>query len=161
MPSFDVVSKVDNQEVVNAIDQVQRELANRYDFKGAKASVELKENLIIVLADDQMKLKAMQDMIRQRLAKRGVSLLSVVFEDPTPAGGDMSRQEVKVKEGLSSDELKRLNKVIKESKLKVQSQIQGDQLRITGKKKDDLQGVIAHLRSTIQDLDLQFINFRD
>ena len=161
MPSFDVVSKVEMQEVLNAVDQTKREIATRYDFRTSKASLEVLEEVITVLADDKMKLTALQEILRQKLAKRGVSLRSVVFEDPQAAGGDMVRQLVKVKQGLSAEELKRLVKIIKDQKFKVTAAIQGDQLRVTGKKRDDLQEVIALLRRTVTDLELQFINFRE
>lgn len=163
MPSFDVVSKVDMQEVKNAVDQVSRELNQRYDFKGSKSSVELREaeSRIVVVADDNMKLTAIQEIMRQKLAKRGVSLKSVEFKPETKAGGDTLRQEIDVKQGMSEEQLKKVNKVVKESKIKVTSQIQGDQVRVTGKKRDDLQDVIAVLKSEIKDIDLQFTNFRE
>ena len=163
MPSFDVVVSVNAQEVVNAVDQVTREYTTRFDFKGSKASVELKakEQEIIVLADDDMKLKALQEMIKQKLAKRGVSLKSVVFEAETQAGGSMLRQLVKIKQSLSSEELKRLSKSVKDSKIKVAASIQGEQLRVTGKNRDDLQTCIQYLKDNAADLDLQFTNFRE
>lgn len=162
MPSFDVVSEVNVQEVRNAVDQVDREIGTRYDFKGSKASIEFQdESIIILVADDQMKLSAMQELLRQKLAKRGVSVRSMEFKDPQAAGGDTLRQEVLVKQGLKEEDLKRLNKQIKGLGLKVSSQIQGDQLRVTGKKRDDLQAVIAGLREQVKDIELQFTNFRD
>ncbi|MCB0318668.1 MAG: YajQ family cyclic di-GMP-binding protein [Bdellovibrionales bacterium] len=161
MPSFDVVSAVDMQEVKNAVDQVQRELANRYDFKGSKASIELKDALIIILSDDEMKHKALQEVLKQKLAKRNVSLKSVEFKETEKAGGDMLRQEVTVKESLSEEELKKLNKLIKNEKLKVSVSIQGDQLRIAHKQRDMLQDTINFLKEKASDLPLQFTNFRD
>jgi uncharacterized protein YajQ (UPF0234 family) len=163
MPSFDCVSKVNPQEVKNAVDQVDREIATRFDFKGSKSTIELKEKeqMIIIVADDKMKLAAVQDILRQKLAKRGVSLKSTEWKDAQPAGSDTLRQEVVIKQGLSTEELKKLNKLIKDLKLKVTSQIQDDQLRVTGKKRDDLQDVMAQLRVQAADLELQFINFRD
>ena len=162
MPSFDVVSKVELQEVKNAIDQTMREIGTRYDFKGSKSSVELKEEtLMVLMADDDMKLRAVQDILRTKLAKRGVSLKSVEFKDATKAGGDMLRQEIVIKQGLGDEDLKKINKAIKEQKAKVTSQIQGNQVRVTGKKRDDLQEVIAHLRSSMSQLELQSVNFRD
>ena len=155
MPTFDVVSLVNNQEVKNAVDQVQREIAQRYDFKNSKSAVALKDIATIEIV------AALQDLLRQKLAKRGVSPKSAKFNDPVKASGDSLRQEVKVKQGLTDDELKRLNKLIKEQKTKVNSQIQGDQLRVSGKKRDDLQAVIAALRAAVTDIDLQFVNFRD
>jgi len=163
MPSFDVVSEANLQEVKNAVDQVDREISTRFDFRGAKSSITLDEAklLVVLLGDDKMKLAALQELLRQRLAKRGVSLKLVEFKDESEAAGGMLRQEVVIKQGLGEVDLKRLNKLIKESKLKVTSQIQGNQLRVTGKKRDDLQTVIAALKRDVQDLELQFTNFRD
>ena len=163
MPSFDVVSKVDTQEVKNAVDQTQREIKTRYDFKDAKATVELneKEGVINLHGPDKLRMSALEEIIRQKLSKRGVSLKSITFEEAQPAGGDTLRQKITVKQGLSDEERKRINKFIKDTKLKVTSQIQGDQVRITGKSRDDLQTTIAQMRAKISDLDLQFINFRD
>jgi uncharacterized protein YajQ (UPF0234 family) len=161
MPSFDIVSTVDMQEVKNAVNQVQREITTRYDFRGSKAEIALEENLIKVLADDQMKLSAIQDLVGQKLGKRGVSLKLIEFKEAQKAGGDMLKQEILVKQGLEDKELKKINKEVKGMKAKVTCQIQGDQLRVTGKKRDDLQGVISHLENSIEDMDLQFINFRD
>jgi uncharacterized protein YajQ (UPF0234 family) len=163
MPSFDVVSKVDMQEVKNAVDQVHREVSARYDLKDTGIEVELKEKegQIIIKAPDKMKLGAALDVSKQKLSKRGVSLKSVTIEDPQPAGGDFLRQVVLVKQALTEDERKKINKLIKDLKLKVTSQIQGDQVRVTGKNRDDLQTAIASLRNQLTDLDLQFINFRD
>ena len=161
MPSFDVVSKVNMQEVTNAVDQTRREILTRYDLKGTKAAVELKPDLIELTADDEMKLRAVQEILKQKLSKRGISLKSVTFEEPQTAAGDTRRQEVKVRQALTTDELRDLNKIIKQGKFKVTAQIQADQLRVSGKKKDDLQAVIALLREQVQDIDLQFVNFRD
>jgi len=163
MPSFDVVSKVNIQEVKNAVDQTQREIQTRYDFKDAKATVELneKEGVINLHGPDKLRMSALEEIIKQKLSKRGVSLKSVTFEDVQPAGGDTLRQKIIVKQGLSDEERKRINKFIKDTKLKVTSQIQGDQVRVSGKNRDDLQTAIAQMRSKISDLDLQFINFRD
>lgn len=163
MPSFDVVSKVNIQEVKNAVDQAQREIQQRYDFKGSNATIELneKEHVITVCGPDKMKMTALEEILKQKLSKRNVSLKSVTFEEPQPAGGDTYRQKATVKQGLSEEERKRINKVIKDTKLKVTSQIQGDQVRVTGKNRDDLQIAIGQIRSSVSDLDLQFTNFRD
>jgi uncharacterized protein YajQ (UPF0234 family) len=163
MPSFDVVSQVNMQEVKNAVDQASREIGTRYDFKDTLATLELKEKegVILIHSTDTLRMNAIQEILKQKLSKRGVSLRSVTFEEPQPAGGDTLRQTVTVKQSLSEDERKRINKLIKESKLKITSQIQGDQVRVTGKKRDDLQTAIAHLRATVTDIDLQFTNFRD
>jgi uncharacterized protein YajQ (UPF0234 family) len=163
MPSFDVISKVNIQEVKNAVDQTQREIQTRYDFKDANATVELneKEGVIGLHGPDKLRMSSMEEIIKQKLAKRGVSLKSVTFEETVPAGGDTLRQKITVKQSLSDDERKKINKFIKDQKLKVTSQIQGDQVRVTGKNRDDLQATIAQLRAKMSDLDLQFINFRD
>jgi uncharacterized protein YajQ (UPF0234 family) len=163
MPSFDVVSEVNKQEVKNAVDQTTREIQTRYDFKDSKATVELneKDSVITLHAPDKLKMGALEEILRQKLSKRGVSLKSVKFEGSQPAGGDTLRQLVTIKQGLSEDERKRVTKMIKEAKLKVTAQIQGDQVRVTGKQRDDLQTAIAKLKTSITDIELQFINFRD
>ena len=161
MPTFDVVSEVEMPEVENAVDQVRREIETRYDFKGSKSKLEIKEELVEILADDQMKLNAIQDIFKLKLAKRKINLKSVEFLEPQKAGGDMLRQEVKVKQGLNKEELKRLTKLIKSKKLKVSPTIQEDKLRISGKKRDDLQEVMAILKAEVEDLALDFNNFRD
>lgn len=161
MPSFDIVSHADMQEVQNALDHLRREIGTRYDFKGSKSSAELLESTIVLVADEKLRLHAMQEILKQKLAKRGVSLGLVEFKDAKEAGGDTLRQEVLVKQGLNQDELKTINKSIKDLKLKVTSQIQGDQLRVSGKKKDDLQTAIAALKAQHNKLALQFVNFRD
>ena len=163
MPSFDVVSQVNMQEVKNAVDQTSREIAQRYDFKDSKATIELKEKegVISLHGPDKLRMSAMEEILKQKLSKRGVSLKSVTFEEAQPAGGDTLKQTVTVKQSLTDEEKKRINKLIKDSKLKVASQIQGDQVRVTGKKRDDLQTAIAQLRASASDLDLQFTNFRE
>lgn len=162
MPSFDVVSQVNMMEVRNAVEHVRKEISTRYDFKGSKSSVDLEqETHIQLLADDKMKLSAIQELLKQKLAKRGVSPRAVEFKDPVPASGDSLRQEVLIKQGLKEEDLKRINKLIKAKGFKVTSQIQGEQLRVSGKKRDDLQAVIASLRQEVNDLELQFVNFRD
>ncbi|MGA1192690.1 MAG: YajQ family cyclic di-GMP-binding protein [Bdellovibrionota bacterium] len=161
MPSFDVVSEADQHEIRNAVDQAEREMQTRYDFKGSKASLTQNEFEITILADDRMRLKAIVDILMAKLAKRNVSLKLLDFQEARPAGGDMLRQIVTVKNGLQDEELRELVKLIKSKKMKVQSQIQGEQLRVTGKKRDDLQSVMAVLREEASDLELQFTNFRD
>ena len=163
MPSFDVVSQVNMQEVKNAVDQVSREIAQRYDFKDSNATIELneKDGSILLHGPDKLRMSAMEEVLRQKLSKRGVSLKSVTFNEAQPAGGDTLKQTVTVKQSLNDEEKKRINKLIKETKLKVTSQIQGDQVRVTGKKRDDLQAAIAQLRASASDLDLQFTNFRE
>ena len=145
------------------MEQVRKEITTRFDLKDTKCSIEYqeKEGLIVLVGDDGLKLKSVSDLTAQKLAKRGVSLKSVEFAEAAPAGGDTVRQEVKIKQALTSEELKRLSKHIKESGIKVSAQIQGDQLRVSSKKKDDLQTAIASLRASITDLSLQFGNFRE
>jgi len=162
MPSFDAVSKVDLQEVKNALDQVQREITQRYDFKGTKASIELKDDKqITIIADDKMRLNSLQEMLKLKMSKRGVSHKLLKFNDPVPAASDTLRQVVDVKDGLTDEELKKLSKLIKASGLKVSAQIQAQQLRVIGKKRDDLQTAIAYLTKEAADLELQFNNFRE
>ena len=163
MPSFDVVSSVDIQEVRNAVLQTNKEISTRYDLKDSKSSVEFDEKASILLIDasDPMTMESITRLLAEKLAKRSVSLKSVEFGEGKAAGGDRIRKEVKIKQGLDDKELKSINKLIKDQKLKVTSSIQGDQLRVTGKKRDDLQAVIGILKSNIADKDLQFVNFRD
>lgn len=163
MPSFDVVSEVDIQEVKNAINQASKEVETRYDFRGSSSKIEFneKESEIVLDTTDEMKVGAMRDLLSQKLSKRGVSLKSCEFGPPEKAGGDRVKLRIKIKQGLSDDELKKVNKSIKNTKVKVNAQIQGNQIRVTGKKRDDLQEIIAHLKSDMDSLSLQFINFRD
>ena len=161
MPSFDVVSKVDMQEVDNAVNQTKREIENRYDFRGSKSKVELDNDSITITADDDMKLKAMQEILSQKCSKRGVSVRSLDFKEPEKAGGMMLRQKIMIKQGISQDDGRLIVKTIKDAGLKkIQAQIQQDQVRVTGPKRDDLQAVIQLLKENIK-LDLQFVNFKD
>ena len=160
MPSFDIVSKVDMQEVDNAVNQVKKEITQRYDFKGTKSEIELKDDAITVLADDDYKLKAIIDIIQSKMLKRNISLKSLDYGKEEPASGSMIRQVITIRQGIATEKGKEINKIIKETKMKVQSQIQGDQVRVTGKKIDDLQEVIQLLKGKDLDIDLQFINMR-
>lgn len=162
MPSFDVVSQVDTQEVDNAVNQARKEINTRYDFRGSKCKIDLEENTITLHADDKMKLEAMQGMLREKMAKRGISARSLEFKEADDATGGTYRQIVTVKQGIEQEEGRKIVKLIKDEKLKkVQAQIQQDQVRVTGAKRDDLQGVIALLKEKVTNLDLQFVNFRD
>ena len=161
MPSFDIVSQVNQQEVKNAIEQANKEIANRYDFKGSDARIEQKELELSVFADDDFKLGQVMDVLRGRLAKRAVD---VRYLDPgtvEKVSGDKVKQPVKIRNGIAQDKAKTMVKLIKDSKLKVAASIQGDAVRISGAKKDDLQAAIQLVRTSITDLPLQFINFRD
>ncbi len=161
MPSFDIVSKTDLAEVDNALAGVTREIAQRFDFKGAKCSVERKDASITVLADDDAKLRQMHELLRVHFTRRSVDPKALDFKTVEKAAGNTVRQEVVVKQGIDKDLAKRLVKEIKDSKIKVQAAIQGDELRVTGKKRDELQETIALVRKLDIQQPLQFINFRD
>lgn len=161
MPSFDVVSKIDFQEVDNALQQTMKEVGTRYDFKGSKAKVERKDEALHLSAEDEYKLGQMLDLLNQRLVKRGVELKALDVGKVENATGNSVRQQIKVKVGVNVEVGKQVNKFIKDSGLKVQSAIQGDQLRVTGKNRDDLQSAIAALRGQDFNLPLQYVNFRD
>ncbi len=158
--SFDIVSKVDMQEVTNSIHQAQKEIEQRFDFKNSKSSIELQDEKIILISDDDFKLRNVVDILESKLVKRGVSLKALEYGKVQPAAGDTVRQEVSLLQGISQDKGKVINKIIKDSKLKVSSSIQGDQVRVTGKNKDDLQAVIALLRKEDLGIELQFTNYR-
>ncbi|MFM7620227.1 MAG: YajQ family cyclic di-GMP-binding protein [Alphaproteobacteria bacterium] len=163
MPSFDVVSKINLQEIDNAVNTVLRELTNRYDFKGSIFSVELKtkDNQIILTADSDYKLSAIQESLKASVTKRGIDARALDFQKEQPASGQSLRQEIKLRNGIEQEIAKEIVKDIKQSKLKVQASIKGDELRIDGKKKDDLQEVIAFLKKSDYKIPLQFINFRE
>ncbi|MES2961378.1 MAG: YajQ family cyclic di-GMP-binding protein [Pseudomonadota bacterium] len=163
MPSFDVVSKIDMQEMDNAVNSVLRELTNRYDFKGVKFSVELKgkENIINLAAEDEFRLGQIRDSLKVFCVKRGIDPRALDFQKEEKAGGNSSRQEVKLKNGIEQEIAKKIVKQIKDAKLKIQASIKGEEVRIDGKKRDDLQEAIAFLRAGTYEVPLQFINFRD
>jgi cyclic-di-GMP-binding protein len=163
MPSFDIVSKIDMQEIDNAVNSVLRELKNRYDFKGAifEIVVDSKENKINVHAEDQYKLGQIADSLKVFATKRGIDVKSLEFEEVQKAGGQSLRQAVKIKQGIDSENAKKITKYIKDKKLKVQASIRGEEVRVEGKKRDDLQDVMSELKNFSLDLPLQFINFRD
>lgn len=160
MPSFDIVSKVDMQEVDNAINQTVKEIAQRYDFKGSKSEVTLEKESIKVLADDDFKLKAVIDILQSKFVKRNISPKALQYGKAEQASGGMVRQVITLQVGISKEKAKEIGQVIKETKLKVQSQIQDDQVRVTGKNIDDLQEVIRVLKGKDLDIDMQFVNFR-
>ncbi len=161
MPSFDIVSQVDMQEVRNAVDQASRELINRYDFKGTSTTVNLSDEGITVESSADGRLEAAVDVLKTKLVKRSVSLKSIAGGEPKEIGGGRYKAVFTLNEGIAQDAAKDLTKDIKEMKLKVQVQIQGDQLRVSGKKRDDLQNVIAAVKAMDFKLPLQYINFRD
>ncbi|MBX2848291.1 MAG: YajQ family cyclic di-GMP-binding protein [Acidiferrobacterales bacterium] len=161
MPSFDVVSEIDKPELANAINQTNRELATRFDFKGTDARVEQVENQIIMFADNEFQIKQAVDVLCNKLSKRGVDLACLEYRKIEEIGGGKARQIIGLKEGISSELGRKLVKQIKDEKIKVQTAIQGDQLRISGKKRDDLQNVIAFLKQSDLGIPVQFNNFRD
>lgn len=160
MPSFDVVSEVDLQEVRNAVDQANREVGTRYDFKGVDAKFEQTEADIKLTAEVEFQLNQMMDILRQKLVKRKVDIASMDIKEPETTL-NAARQHVLIKQGIDTDTAKKIVKNIKGSKIKVQAQIQGEQVRVSGKKRDDLQQVIALLKESDYGLPLQFSNFRD
>lgn len=161
MPSFDVVSRVDMQEIDNAVNQSKKEIETRYDFRGGKCGIELEKESLTLTADDKMKLSAVVDILKQKVVKRGVGVRALDFKDPEDASLGSLRQKVLIRQGISQDDGKKIVKIIKDAKLpKIQAQIQQDQVRVTGPKKDSLQEVIALLKDKIE-LELQFVNFKD
>ncbi|PCJ68536.1 MAG: YajQ family cyclic di-GMP-binding protein [Rhodobiaceae bacterium] len=161
MPSFDVVSKTDMAEVENAIQNVTREIAQRYDFKGSKSTVTIEESEITINADDDLKLKQIHEILQGHLSRRKVEPGVLDYKTVEQAAGQSVRQKVSIKQGIEKDLAKKLVKEIKATKAKVQVAIQGDELRVTGKKRDDLQEVIAFLKEKGGEQPLQFENFRD
>ena len=161
MPSFDIVSKTDMAEVANAINGMAREISTRFDFKGSKSTVELKDGTITLNADDELKLKQMHELLKQYLTRRKVDAGALDFKPAEKASGGAVRQTVVVRQGIEQEIAKRIVKEVKGTKLKVQVAIQGDTLRVTGKKRDDLQEAIAFVRGLKIELPLQYINFRD
>ena len=160
MPSFDIVSKVEMQEVDNAVNQTVKEIAQRYDFKGSKCEVTLEKESLKVLADDDFRLKSIIDILQSKFIKRGISVKALQYGKAESASSGMVRQVITIQQGISKEKGKEINAVIKETKLKVQSQIQDDQVRVTGKNIDDLQEAIRILKGKELDVEMQFINFR-
>jgi len=161
VPSFDIVSQVDRQEVKNAVDQTNKEVGNRFDFKGSDARVEQAELLLTVFADDDFKLGQVTDVLRGRLAKRNIDVRCLELGTAEKISGDKLKRPITVKVGVPQDKGKQIQKLIKDAKLKVAASIQGDAVRISGAKKDELQAAIQLVRKSVADLPLQFINFRD
>ena len=158
--SFDVVSDFDQQELVNALDQVRREIATRYDFKGSKVEIELGKEVITLHADDEYRAGAVKDLIQSKAVRRNLSLKIFDWGKLEPASGGTVRQEIKLVHGLTSEQAKELSKLIREEFPKTKPVIQGDAVRVSGKSRDDLQAVIAHLRGLDYPVALQFINYR-
>jgi len=160
MPSFDIVSEINAHEVANALDQASREVSTRFDFKGTNAKFELKDLVITLSAQADFQLKQMMDILRLKLSKRGVDVMCMKIDDPVITGST-AKQIVTLREGIDAELGKKVQRLIKDSKLKVQAAIQDKQVRVTGKSRDDLQEVIAMVRKANLDLPTQFTNFRD
>ncbi|MHB1682478.1 MAG: YajQ family cyclic di-GMP-binding protein [Bacilli bacterium] len=158
--SFDVVSKTDLQEVANAVHQAQKEMETRFDFKGSKSEISLRDDELLIVSDDEFKLSNVVDIIQTKLIKRNVSLKSLDYGAVEAAAQGTVRQTVKIKQGLDQELAREIVRVIKDAKLKVQVSVQGDQVRVTGKSRDDLQTVIQTLRERDFPADLQFVNYR-
>jgi len=161
MPSFDITSEVNKMELKNAVDQANKEIANRFDFKGSDARVELGELTVTLHADDEFKLKQVMDMLVGKCAKRNVDVRAFDPKDIEKATGNKVRQAIGVRNGIEQETSKRIVKLVKDSKLKAQASIQGPAVRVTGAKRDDLQEVIQLVRKSVTDIPLQFGNFRD
>jgi len=160
MPSFDVVSELNPHELTNAVDQANREVAQRFDFKGTDSRFELEDFKVTLQAQVDFQLKQMLEILKLRISKRGIDVTCIQVGEPQIAL-NAARQEVTLRHGIDTDTARQLVKLVKDSKLKVQAAIQGDKLRVTGKQRDDLQGAIAMLRKAQVGLPLQFVNFRD
>ena len=163
MPSFDITSEANAVELKNAVDTANKEIANRFDFKGSDARFELKdkEHEITAYADDEFKLGQVRDVLMAKMAKRGVDARFLKLNDPEKIGGDKVKQKLTVRHGVETELAKKIQKLIKDSKIKVNASIQGDAVRVQGAKKDDLQSAIQLVRTSVTDVPLQFINFRD
>jgi uncharacterized protein YajQ (UPF0234 family) len=161
MPSFDIISEVNDVEIRNALEQANREISTRFDFKGSDARIEHKEKELTIYADDEFKLKQVTDVLMGKLTKRSIDVRSLKFGDPEKMGGDKIKQVVTIRVGVEIELAKKIVKLLKDSKLKVQGSIQGDTVRVSGAKKDLLQEAIALVKTSITDFPLQFNNFRD
>ena len=161
MPSFDVVSEANQVEIKNAVDQANKEITTRFDFKGSDARVEQKEKELTAYADSEFQLGQVRDVLTTKMTKRNVDVRFLDIGKVEKMGCDKVKQVIKIKNGIESDAAKKIQRIIKDSKIKVQASIQGDALRVTGAKRDDLQGTIALLKKEVTDLPLEFNNFRD
>ena len=161
MPSFDIVSKPDLPSINNAIDGVQREISTRYDFKGSQSKVEISENIITITADDELKRKQVEELLNTHVTRQKVDSKFLNYEKIEIGSGNTIRQIVEVKTGVAREDAQKIIKLVKSMKSKVQIQIQGDELRVSGKKRDELQSVIAFIKDKFDYIPLQYINFRD
>jgi uncharacterized protein YajQ (UPF0234 family) len=161
MPSFDITSEIDMVELRNAVDQANKEIANRFDFKGSDARIEQGEKLLTLFADDDFKIDQVYDVLTGKFAKRGLDVRAVERGDVQKVSGNKAKQELKLKVGIESESAKKIVRLLKDSKIKVQASIQGEEVRVTGAKRDTLQEAIALIRKSVTDIPLQFGNFRD
>jgi uncharacterized protein YajQ (UPF0234 family) len=161
MPTFDVVSQVDMQEVDNAVNQARKEVDQRYDFKQTNTEIALEKNEIRIVSSDDYKVKAVGEVLQAKMVRRQVPAKSLTFGKVEPASGGRARQTITVQQGIETEKARQIVKIVKDSKLRVQAQIQADQVRVTGKNRDDLQRVIQLLKQQDLDIALQFTNFRD
>jgi hypothetical protein len=161
MPSFDIVSELNTVELRNAVDQANKEIGTRFDFKGSDARIELADKALTLFADDDFKLKQVADVLTAKLAKRGVDIRALEYKDAEKISGNKMKQAVVARTGVDQERAKKIVRVLKDSKLKVQASIQGDAVRVSGAKRDDLQAAIALAKKTITDYPLQYENFRD
>jgi uncharacterized protein YajQ (UPF0234 family) len=160
--SFDIVSKIDLQEVDNAIHQALKEVHTRFDFKGSKSSIQLEgKDKLVLISDDEFKLRSLNDILQQKMVKRGVPLKALKYGKPVPAAGSTVRQEVDLQQGIAIEKAREIVKIVKESKLRVQASINGDYVRVSGRDRDTLQEVIKLLKSRDFDFDMQFANYRN
>ncbi len=160
MPSFDVVSEIDKQELLNAIDQANREISTRFDFKGTNSKIEISEWILTTISKSEFQIKQINDILKNKINKRGIDVRCLEFGEIIENNNE-ARETVTIKKGIDKDKAKRIVKMTKNSKLKLQASIQGEQVRVSGKKRDDLQNIISELKEAKFDIPLQFINFRD
>ncbi|MFF2089080.1 YajQ family cyclic di-GMP-binding protein [Paenibacillus sp. NPDC058174] len=158
--SFDIISKVDMQELNNAIQQAEREIETRFDFKGSKSSIALEKEELVIISDDEFKLNSVLDILQSKMVKRGVPIKNMDYGKVESASAHTVRQRIKLRQGIDQEHSKKINTLIRDSKLKVKSLIQGDQIRVSGKSRDDLQAVMALLRGADLKVELQFTNYR-
>jgi uncharacterized protein YajQ (UPF0234 family) len=158
--SFDICSKIDMQELNNAINQAEKEIETRFDFKGSKSSIKLEKEELVLISDDEFKLQNVVDILQSKMAKRGISLKNLEHGKVEPAASTTVKQRITLKQGINQEQAKKINVLIRDSKLKVTSQIQGDQIRVTGKNRDDLQKIMQLIKQADLPLELQFNNFR-
>lgn len=158
--SFDIVSKIDMQELDNAVNQAMKEIGQRFDFKGSKSNIAIEKEELVLISDDEQKMKSVVDVLQTKLVKRNIPLKALTYGKVEPAAGSTVRQRITLQQGIPTDKAKEIVKIIKNSKIKVQAAIQGDQVRVSGKSRDDLQAVMQSLKGEDLGIDMQFTNYR-